>query len=54
MFLLKKKSCNDYEVMDVFIPLIVVIISQCITYINNNLSIYNFILFISLKYVILF
>ena len=35
--------------MDMLISLIVVIISQCITYINNNLSIYNFILFISLN-----
>ena len=36
MFLLKKKSCNDYEVMDVFIPLIVVIISQCIQTSNHH------------------
>ena len=35
--------------MDVVIRLIVVIISQCITYINKNLSIYKFILFISLN-----
>ena len=37
MFLLqKKKNCNDHEVIDVFISLTVVIISQCIHTSNHH------------------